>query len=116
MPPASRWCSRTGATFATESRTTRRVDRLILGEQGLETLPTEALHPGLRVLDVAHNRLTALPDDVATRQDLDVLYLCGNDFAELPPPVRLDLRWNPLAADPTPAAERLRARGCRVLT
>ena len=53
----------------------------------------------LRSLDLRSNGLTALPDWLA----------------ELPALRRLDLRWNRLA-DVEPVADRLAARGCRVLS
>ena len=37
---------------------------LILSGHNLQTLSAAGLHSGLRVLDVAHNRLAALPDAV----------------------------------------------------
>jgi len=60
--------------------------RLDLRHCDLETLPDEvfALADTLEELDLSHNRLTRLPDDLARLHRLRILFASGNPFTALP--------------------------------
>ncbi len=51
---------------------------------GLETVPAEALPPGLRWLTLTDNRIASLPDSLGARPALAKLLLAGNRLAALP--------------------------------
>jgi Leucine-rich repeat (LRR) protein len=81
---------------------------LVVSESDLSALPDDVGGRGLRMLDVAHNHLTALPAGVAEMTAVEVLYLGDNRFTTVPDEVRplralryLSVADNPIARLPS---------------
>jgi Leucine-rich repeat (LRR) protein len=95
----------------------RRLRQLHLRGNAIADIRPLAALARLAFLDLRDNRLVAV-DALAGLDALIALDLRGNPLAALPDAAwphldRLDLRWTPLAS--SPVADRLAARGCRVL-
>ncbi|HJQ35599.1 MAG TPA: leucine-rich repeat domain-containing protein, partial [Thermoanaerobaculia bacterium] len=57
--------------------------RVLLAERGLTTFPDD-IPPDVRILDLGHNALTAVPGTLAQLQEVDFLYLHDNQLSALP--------------------------------
>ena len=60
---------------------------LNLSRAGLTEMPNEVfdLADSLEILDLSHNALTRLPDDLGRLRRLRILFCSGNRFTRLPP-------------------------------
>lgn len=62
------------------------VERLVLTHQQLTSFPTEifSLADSLKILDLNHNQLTDLPDNLNRLHKLEILFCSNNAFTKLP--------------------------------